>query len=349
MANGLSAANGLNGKYVHVVSIGNIFHHGAFHHNSGKVAPIRELGVSRQFPPGMIVDFICHSVPTTHVDAIGIAVAGPVNADGVVGYLPNVWGAEVRDFPLAGTISKRMAIPTIVVNNTTATALFEHQYGMARGLNNFRVITIDAGLGSKHFIDGTVIVGPDGRAGEIGHEPIEGGTIGPDILPPDEARVLCGCGGFNHLESFTSETAARRIIQRWSMTKTEFFQASKLADLVSGEADEINARHIALAAQGGDTFTLAVLRAICQPLARKIVALQTSDPADKYLITGSFAFTVGERFLLTLGQQLDDLQRASGRLLLSGTELADPSLNGAGVAVYDRLGFNAPAEVRRGV
>ncbi len=87
-----------------------------------------------------------------------------------------------------------------LTNDANAAALGEMIYGGGKGMKNFAMMTLGTGLGSGLIINGDLVYGADGFAGECGHT-----TIVPD------GRV-CGCGGLGHLEAYCSATGIKRTV-----------------------------------------------------------------------------------------------------------------------------------------
>jgi len=104
--------------------------------------------------------------------------------------------------PLAGLFKKHTELPVIVTNDANAAAVGEMIYGGARGMKNFVVITLGTGLGSGFVINGKLVYGHDGFAGEIGHTAIRPGPSNRD----------CGCGRKGCLETYVSATGLKRSL-----------------------------------------------------------------------------------------------------------------------------------------
>ena len=118
------------------------------------------------------------------VDKIhGIGIGAP-NANyytGMIERLVNIpWPTPL---PLAKMVSDKFGIPVAITNDANAAAIGEMTYGAARGLKNFIMITLGTGVGSGIVINGQVVYGHDGFAGELGHV----------IMKRNNGR-LCGCG-----------------------------------------------------------------------------------------------------------------------------------------------------------
>ena len=128
----------------------------------------------------------------------GIGVGAP-NGNyytGNIEYAPNLkWKGII---PMAELIEKKFGIPTKLTNDANAAAMGEMMYGVAKGLKHFITITLGTGVGSGIVIDGKIVVGHDGFAGELGHVIIKPG-----------GRLHKGTGMRGSLESYASATGVR--------------------------------------------------------------------------------------------------------------------------------------------
>lgn len=125
------------------------------------------------------------------VDKIhGIGIGAP-NANfytGTIERLVNIpWPTPL---PLAQMVSEKFGIPVAITNDANAAAIGEMTYGAARGIKNFIMITLGTGVGSGIVINGQLVYGHDGFAGELGHV----------IMKRNNGR-LCGCGRTGCLET----------------------------------------------------------------------------------------------------------------------------------------------------
>ena len=141
---------------------------------------------------------------------IGISALGPVDPHtGVVAAAPTIPG--FTDIPLKRCVEDALGIPTSVVNDTTAAALAEWTLGSGdRRARHFAYVTVSTGIGCGLVVDGDVVTGRHGAAGELGH----------CIVAPGGPR--CTCGGLGHLEGLASGTAiagqARDAVARGETT-----------------------------------------------------------------------------------------------------------------------------------
>ena len=120
------------------------------------------------------------------IDKIYAMGAGAPNSNyhnGCIELAPNlVWGRG-KVVPLAKMFSERLGIKVALTNDANAAAIGEMTYGCAKGMKDFIVITLGTGVGSGIVVNGEVLYGHDGFAGELGH-----------VIMVRENGRQCGCG-----------------------------------------------------------------------------------------------------------------------------------------------------------
>lgn len=174
---------------------------------------------------------------TTTKDQIKGIGAGTPNGNyfsGSIEFAPNLpWKGVI---PFAQMLEDRTGIPVALTNDANAAAIGEMTYGAARGMKDFIVITLGTGVGSGIVVNGQMVYGNDGFAGELGHT----------IVRRDNGRV-CGCGRHGCLEAYASATGlartAREILEKRPDAKTI------LRDI---PAEEITSKDVFDAAMEGD-------------------------------------------------------------------------------------------------
>ncbi len=171
----------------------------------------------------------------------GIGVGAP-NGNYYTGNIENaanlVWGAG--KIPFAELLSKRTGgLKVALTNDANAAAVGEMTYGAARGMKNFIMITLGTGVGSGIVINGEVVYGHDGYAGELGHT----------CAVRHNGRV-CGCGKTGCLETYCSATGVARTAREW-LDMTD--EPSVLRSL-----DSISSKDVYEAAKDGDKLALKI-------------------------------------------------------------------------------------------
>lgn len=137
-------------------------------------------------------------------DIKGIGVGAP-NGNyftGSIEFAPNLrWKGVI---PFVEMLEKRIGIPIALTNDANAAAIGEMTYGCAKGMKDFIVVTLGTGVGSGIVVNGELVYGHDGFAGELGHV----------IMRRNNGR-LCGCGRAGCLEAYSSATGLARTAREY--------------------------------------------------------------------------------------------------------------------------------------
>ena len=168
------------------------------------------------------------------VVAASILVPGAVDADkAVVLQAPNL--PSLVNYPLKAELEKRLGWPVVLENDANAAAVGEMWLGAARGFRDVVSVTLGTGVGGGIILDGKLVRGSHGSAGEIGHTAVD-----------PFSGLKCKCGNTGCLEMFASATAIVRMA-RESQLKGD---------------DELTAEKVYEAACNGDETALAVFRRV---------------------------------------------------------------------------------------
>jgi glucokinase len=161
--------------------------------------------------------------------------------NGTIEYAPNLsWDGII---PLKDLFKKYFDVPVVVTNDANAAAIGEKMFGGAKDINDFIVITLGTGLGSGIVVNGDLVYGHDGFAGEIGHT----------FVFLNSGRA-CGCGRKGCLETYASANGIRRTafelmanmadpselrdISFNELTSSTIYEAAKNGDKIAKEAFE---------------------------------------------------------------------------------------------------------------
>jgi glucokinase len=137
-----------------------------------------------------------HSTGWENIVGIGMGAPNGNVYTGTIEYAPNLkWKGII---PMAQLMTDRFNLPTRLTNDANAAAMGEMMYGSAKGMKHFITITLGTGVGSGIVIDGKMVVGHDGFAGELGHTIIRPG-----------GRLHKGTGMRGCLEAYASATGVR--------------------------------------------------------------------------------------------------------------------------------------------
>lgn len=171
------------------------------------------------------------------IERMGIGAPNGNYLNGCIEMAPNLPWAHETSVPLAKMFSERLGGMSVhITNDANAAALGEMTYGVARGMKNFIVLTLGTGVGSGIVINGQMVYGCDGMAGELGH-----------VIMRRDGRQ-CGCGRRGCLEAYCSATGVARTAREW-LTATD--RPSLLREI---PMDKITSLDVCIAAGKGDAM-----------------------------------------------------------------------------------------------
>lgn len=177
------------------------------------------------------------------IKAMGIGAPNGNYYNGTIEFAPNLEWGHNGIVPLAKLFSDKLGIPVALTNDANAAAIGEMTYGVARGMKNFIVITLGTGVGSGIVINGQLVYGHDGFAGELGH-----------VIMRRENGRACGCGRTGCLEAYCSATGVARTAREiLSTTETP----SLLREL---DPEKIQSLDVSIAASKGDKVALDIYK-----------------------------------------------------------------------------------------
>lgn len=207
----------------------------------------------------------------SHIDIAGIGIGAP-NGNfhtGNIEFAPNlVWKGSV---PLASIFTSQFGVPVRVTNDANAAAMGEHLFGSVRGLKDFLVVTLGTGVGSGFMVNGEILYGHSGMAGELGHVTIE---------PNGRA---CPCGRIGCLERYTSSIG-------FKITTSELLLSSPTPSVLRDVPDaERSAVSIDRAARAGDELALAAFELTAEYLARGLATAVAITSPEAIILCGGLA------------------------------------------------------------
>jgi len=182
-------------------------------------------------------------IPWRQIRGIGVGAPGPVDPwAGLITETPNLPGWQ--NVPLGDIMARTFGVPVFLGNDANLAALAEHTYGAGVGVDHLIYMTISTGIGGGIIVNGELLLGARGLAGEIGHQTLV--DDGP----------LCGCGNHGHLESLASGPA----IARAAREAVAGGRGDRILQLAKGAVDAIDARLVGQAAANGDPTALEIVR-----------------------------------------------------------------------------------------
>ena len=174
---------------------------------------------------------------------------------------------------LQKVLSNKFKKPVYIQNDVKSTALAEYRFGLAQGRKNVLVLSLDWGIGLGILMDGKLMVGTTGFAGEIGHIPlVNDGT-------------LCYCGKLGCLETVASGIALARMAKEGIKSG----QYSLLNELSEQEIDKIEPKLVIDAANRGDQYAINILSQIGINLGKGIAILIQLFNPELIILGGKIA------------------------------------------------------------
>ena len=203
----------------------------------------------------------------------GIGVGAP-NGNYYTGTIENAvnlsWGGS-RTIEFAKLLSEAMnGLPVALTNDANAAAVGEMTYGAARGMKNFIMITLGTGVGSGIVINGDVVYGHDGFAGELGH-----------VAAVRNNGRTCNCGKTGCLETYASATGVARTAREWLEMSDE---PSVLRSL-----DSIASKDVYDAAKEGDKLALKIFEFTGKMLGRSFADFIAFSAPEAIVLFGGLA------------------------------------------------------------
>jgi len=253
---------------------------------------------------------------------IGLGVGAP-NANyhkGTIELAPNLaWKGIV---PLAEYLKEKVNLPVVVTNDANAAAMGEMIFGGAKEMKDFIVLTLGTGLGSGIVVNGEVVYGHTGFAGELGH------TI---IVPGGRE---CGCGRKGCSETYASASGLVRSVLN---LLSEMRYDSSLRDL---PPSELTSKKIVEEAEKGDRIAIEAMNYTAEMLGLGIInAITFSSPEAVFLFGG--LVKAGEMLLAPVRKYVDQnvmpIFRGRVKILPSGISESNAAVLGAAALAWNEL------------
>ncbi len=217
--------------------------------------------------------------------------------------------------PLAKLVADKFGIPVAITNDANAAAIGEMTYGAARGIKDFIMITLGTGVGSGIVINGQVVYGHDGFAGELGHM----------IVKRTNGR-LCGCGRTGCLEAYCSATGVARTAREFLEIRTE---PSLLRNL---DIDQITSKDVYDAAINGDKLAKDIFEYTGTILGEAMCDMMVFSSPSAFILFGGLSKS-GDLLLKPLRAAMDrnmlSCFKGKAKVMLSELKEADAAVLGA--------------------
>lgn len=260
----------------------------------------------------------------------GIGIGAP-NANYYTGEIinpPNLpWGQTI---PLAEKVSKAFGgIPVAITNDANAAALGEMTYGAARGMKDFIMITLGTGVGSGIVINGQLVYGHDGFAGELGH-----------VKMKRNNGRMCGCGNTGCLEAYCSATGVAR-------TAREFLEVRSEPSLLRNiDIEQITSKDVYDAAMAGDKLAKEIFNYTGEILGEAIADMVAFSSPQAIILFGGLAKS-GDLLIKPMQEAFDKnvmpIFKGKAKILISELKESDAAVLGASALGWEaRYRYEGP-------
>ena len=261
------------------------------------------------------------------IKALGIGAPNGNYYNGTIEYAANlVWQGVV---PIAKKFEEALGIPVIVTNDANAAAVGEFTYGVARGMKNFIMITLGTGVGSGIYINGQLVLGCDGLAGELGHL---------TVIPGGRT---CGCGRKGCLETYCSATGVARTAREY-LDKRD--TPSLLRDI---KPEDITSFEVYKAAVAGDELAKEIFEVTGSMLGEACANFALFCSPEAFIFMGGLT-TAGDLLMKPLQKAYDEhvlsVYKGKAKLMLSGLKDSETAVLGASALGWDNPPQPVPFE-----
>lgn len=258
-----------------------------------------------------------------NIAAMGIGAPGGNHHKNTIDYAANVSWAHDSSIPLADMFAQNLGVPVAITNDANAAALGEMSYGVAKGMKDFIVITLGTGVGSGIVLNGQMIYGCDGFAGELGHVVVERHHGRP-----------CGCGREGCLETYCSATGVVRT------AKEMLAQNHEDSILRNIRPEDLTSKDISIAASKGDALARKIYAFTGEMLGAACADFSAFCSPEAFIFFGGLT-KAGELLMAPIRESYDKhvlgLYKGKAQFLLSGLPDGDAAVLGASAVGWEVL------------
>ena len=253
------------------------------------------------------------------IKGIGVGAPNGNYYTGNIEFAPNLnWKGVI---PFATLMADKFGIPTALTNDANAAAVGEMIYGAARGMKNFIMITLGTGVGSGIVIDGKIVYGHDGFAGELGHV----------IVVRNNGR-LCGCGRTGCLEAYASATGVARSAR-------EILETSKKASILRNiPIESITSKDVFDAAMEGDEVAKEIFIFTGKILGEAFADFVAFSAPEAIILFGGLS-KAGDLILNPIIENMEknllNIWKGKVKILFSELKEADAAVLGASALAWE--------------
>lgn len=254
------------------------------------------------------------------VRGVGVGAPNGNYYSGCIAFAPNLgWAANTSVEFVKLLTAELGGLPVSLTNDANAAAVGEMTYGVAKGLKHFIMITLGTGVGSGIVINGEVLYGSDGFAGELGHT----------TAVRHNGRT-CGCGRTGCLETYCSATGVARTAREW-------LELSDEPSLLR-EVEKIESKDVYVAAKAGDKLALRVFEYTGRILGESLANFIAFSAPQAIVLFGGLARAkefIYEPTLKAMNENVLPLWRDKVNILFSVLKESDAAILGASALAWE--------------
>lgn len=294
----------------------------------GEVLEQSVIKTSKTEDPNVVVGEIADAIKALvakagkegQIRGVGVGAPNGNYYTGTIAFAPNLAWAANNEVKFAKLLTEALGgIPVSLTNDANAAAVGEMTYGVAKGMKHFIMITLGTGVGSGIVIDGKVLYGSDGFAGELGH-----------TCAVRHNGRSCNCGKTGCLEAYCSAIGVARTAREW-------LEMSDEPSLLR-EVDEITSKDVYEAAKEGDKLALRVFDFTGRILGEKLADFIEFSAPEAIVLFGGLARSkefLREPILKAMNGNVLPLWKGKVDLLFSSLKESDAAILGASALAWE--------------
>ncbi len=259
-----------------------------------------------------------------NVKLIGIGVGAP-NGNYYTGRVEKAPNLPWKNADIKTLANKYYSVPAAITNDANAAAIAEMKLGAARGMKDFIEVTLGTGLGSGIVVNGEIVYGHDGFAGEMGHTIVK------------ENGRLCSCGRKGCLETYVSATGIKRTVFELLASEVE---TSRLKHI---PFDELTALQIYEEANSGDWLAMKAFEITGSILGKTLANAAAYFSPEAIFLYGGLA-AAGDLLLKPTRKYFEEnllnIFKGKIKIMSSALDLDNAAILGAGALIWNIVGKN---------
>ncbi len=262
----------------------------------------------------VIEELIENTGSKDQIKGIGVGAPNGNYFTGSIEFAPNLrWKGVI---PFAQMLEEKVGIPVALTNDANAAAIGEMTYGAARGMKDFIVITLGTGVGSGIVVNGQLVYGSDGFAGELGH-----------VIVRRNTGRICGCGRAGCLEAYASATGVARTAREHLEMKSDV--DTQLRNI---PIDEITSKDVFDAANAGDKLAKEIFKFTGEMLGEAFADFVAFSSPEAIILFGGLA-RAGDMIMNPIKESMEKnllpIYKNKVKLLFSELKESDAAVLGA--------------------